>query len=120
MNNVVTCPECGKEIGTMILDRVTKVKGLGNIPCYHYKYDYRKTAHIGFGKGLICRKCAKHYFPNGTAYRVTVDYHGKRITPFIGIKQTGLFATAKEAYYAARDMDNSNRSNMAQYEEVKV
>jgi hypothetical protein len=69
---------------------------------------------------LICRKCAKQYFPNGTAYRVTVDYHGKRITPFIGVKRTGLFATAKEAYQAVRDMDSRNRSNMAQYEEVKI
>ena len=120
MNDHVTCPECGKEIGIEILDGVTSVKGIGAIPCYHYKYDYRKSSRIGFGKGLICKNCAKRYFPEGTAYKVTVNYHGKRITPYIGINRTGLFASREEAYYAVRDMNSRSVDNRAEYEEVKI
>ena len=119
-NEKVNCPECGKEIGELVLINRMQVKGIGSIPCYDIKLDYRKSSHIGFGKGTICRKCAKKFFPDGVAYRVTVDYHGHRLTPHIGIKNTGLFATRKDAYYAAKDMDSRRSDNDARYDEVKI
>ncbi len=92
--DTMKCPECGREIGKYVLTSSMTVKGIGSVPVFDSKPDYRKAAHIGFGKGLICKRCAKQFFPDGLAYRVTVNYHGKRIAPFIGIKQTGLFPTA--------------------------
>ena len=119
-DEAVRCPECGKDVGVKVFDKIMNMKALGAIPCYHYKYDYRKSSHIGFGRGFICRKCAKGYFPEGVAYKVTVNYHGKRITPYIGINHSGLFASRKEAYYAVRDMNNRSADNFAKYEEIKI
>lgn len=116
----VNCPECGKEIGELVMINRMNVKGIGSIPCYDMKLDYRKSSHIGFGRGTICRKCARKFFPDGVAYRVTVDYHGSRITPYIGIKQTGLFATRKEAEDAAKGMNSRIRDNDARYDEIKI
>lgn len=117
--DAVTCPECGTEIGVLVLDHVMSCPGVGNIPCYDQKIDYRKAAHISFGVGIICKKCAKKYFPEGIAYRVTVAYGNGRITPFIGIKKRGLFATRKEAEEAAKDMGRRRADNFPTVEEVK-
>ena len=120
MDTIITCPKCGKEIGSYILHNVMHVKGLGEIPCYDEKYDFRKTSHIGFGRGLICKKCARHYFPEGIAYKVTVAYGRGRITPYIGIEQRSLFSTRPEAEEAAKHMALKSRDNDPRIEEVKI
>ena len=118
--DLLTCPECRKEIGVQVLTKTEWIAGLGAVNVYDQKHDFRKASHISFGDGLICKTCARKHFPDGVAYKVTVDYHGRRITPYVGIRRTGLFSTRKEAYYAARDMNNRCRSNNAYYEEVKL
>ena len=117
--NPVKCPECGKVIGAYILERVSNIPGLGQVPLYNEKLDYRRAAHIGFGRGTICKKCARRYFPEGVAYRVTVAYGNGRITPHFGIKQRGLFATRAEAEDAAKDMAKRRADNFPKIEEVK-
>lgn len=118
--NMVTCPECRKEIGEYVQKSTMYVKGIGAIPVSDMKMDYRKSSHIGFGKGLICKKCAKKYFPEGIAYRVTVAYGKGRITPYIGIKQSGLFATRSEAEEAKKDMARRRSDNYPEIEEKRI
>ena len=120
MNNPVKCPECGKVIGEYILVNSVPIRGFGSIPCYDAKMDYRKSSHIGFGKGLICKKCAKGFFPEGIAYHVTVAYGKGRITPHFGIKQSGLFATRSEAEEAKKEMAGRRWDNFPEIEEKHV
>jgi len=116
----IKCPECKKIVGEYVYQRSMTVKGLGTMPVYDCKYDYRKASHISFGEGLICKGCARKFFPEGVAYKVTNDYHGKRITPYVGIKQTGLFASRKDAQATADACNRRNLSNRSRVEEVMV
>lgn len=120
MLDKVRCPECKKPIGDYVLIRTTTLPGIGIVPVYDEKMDYRKSSRIGFGRGAICRTCAKKFFPNGVAYRVTVAYGNGRITPHFGIKQSGLFADLKEAEENAREMDRRRSDNDARIETIKV
>lgn len=120
MNEIITCPKCGKEIGTYVLHNVMHVKGIGAVPCYDEKYDYRKTSHIGFGRGLICKKCARQFFPEGIAYKVTVAYGRGRITPYIGIEKRSLFQTKCEAEEAVKYMLLRSRDNDPRIEEIMI
>jgi tetratricopeptide (TPR) repeat protein len=79
-----------------------------------------KASHISLGEGLICKGCAKKYFPEGIAYTVTNDYHGKRITPYVGIKRTGMFAYKQEAQAMADECNRKRRDNFSRVEERKV
>lgn len=120
-NKPIQCPECGKTIGEYVYGFTLHAGGfIGDIPSYECKYDYKKASHIGFGRGAICKKCARTFFPEGIAYKVTNDYHGKRITPCVGIKQSGLFASRKDAQIAADECNHRSLSNLSQVEEVKV
>lgn len=122
MSNDIKCPECKKVVGKLVYMKSidSGIDFVGRIPCYDQKYDFRKASHIGFGKGLICKSCAKKYFPEGVAYRVTNQYHAKRITPFIGIRQSGLFATKAEAQVAVNEENKRRYDNFSKFEEVKV
>lgn len=120
-NKLIQCPECGKTIGEYVYDFTFHAGGfIGDIPSFTMKYDYRKASRIGFGRGAICKGCARTFFPEGIAYKVTNDYHGKRITPYVGIKQTGLFASRKDAQAAADECNRRDWSNRSRVEEVKV
>ena len=115
----ILCPECGKELGVYILDRVVS-SPLGGIPCYHQKVDYRKAAHIGIGKGGLCRTCAKKHFPQGVAYRVSINYVGKRMNLSSGgVNNSGWYATKEEAQAKAVDMNKRSSDNFARVEEHK-
>ena len=116
----IKCPECKKIVGEYVYQRSMTVKGLGTMPVYDCKYDYRKASHISFGEGLICKGCARKFFPEGIAYTVTNDYHGKRITPYVGIKRTGMFAYKQEAQAMADECNRKRRDNFSRVEERKV
>lgn len=115
----ILCPECGKELGYYYFDFGVKTP-LGLIPAYNSKVDYRKAAHIGIGKGGLCRKCAHKHFPQGVAYKVTVLYVGKRTNVFnCGVNNSGWFATKEEAQIKADDMNKRCPDNFARVEEHK-
>jgi hypothetical protein len=110
VSNTIKCPECGKEIGEYVQNGWTNCgKYIGNVRMMEQKYNKRKTAHIGFGKGLICKSCAKRYFPGGKAYAVKVMHGNGWIQPFCGIKRTGFFATRDEAEKTATEMNRKPR-----------
>ena len=115
----ILCPECGKELGKYVLDKVLG-SPLGAIPCYHSEIDYRKAAHIGIGKGALCRKCARKYFPQGVAFRVSINYVGKRMNLTSGgVNNSGWYPTKEEAQAKAKDMDRRAADNFPRVEEFK-
>ena len=118
----IECPECKKAIGEYVYMKSidSGIGFVGKMPVYEMKYDYRKASHIHFGKGLLCKKCARKYFPLGVAYKVTNDYHGKRITPFVGPWRCGLFADRAEAQRSADECNRRNNSNQSRVEEIKL
>ena len=117
-NREIKCPECGKIIGEYVL-QFTMSSPLGGIPFYDSKIDYRKGAHIGFGKGNLCKKCAKRIFPDGVAYKVLIWYVKIWMTPSCGINHSGLFASKAEAEEAVKDMNRRRFDNHARIEEAK-
>ena len=119
-NQHIKCPECSKPIGEYVYQRTSKVPGLGAMNAYECKYDYRKTSHISFGRGLMCKTCARKFFPDGIAYKVTNNYHGKRITPYVGINQTGFFSNKDEAKAMANECNRKCYDNDSRVEEVRL
>ena len=110
MDNIIKCPECGKEIGEYVHSGWTHGgKHIGKIEMLEPKYNKRKTAHIGFGKGLICKSCARRLFPNGKAYAVKVAHGSGWIQPYVGVNRTGFFATKGEAERTASEMNRRPR-----------
>ena len=93
----IKCPICGKELGHYILDGVSHCKGIGAIPCYSMKIDYRKASHhysnIRGQKGHLCRSCAKKEFPEGKRYLV-MCVHGRKEMPIFG--EDGSFYTTRQ------------------------
>ena len=105
-SEIIKCPECGKEIGEYVQTGLANGgKYIGKIRMLEPKYNKRKTAHIGFGKGLLCKSCARRFFPDGKAYAVKVMYGNGWIQPYVGINQTGFFATKGEAERTASEMN---------------
>lgn len=122
MSNVIECPECKKVVGKLVYMKSVDsgIDLVGRIPCYDQKYDFRKASHIGFGRGFLCKSCAKKYFPEGVAYKVTNQYYNGRITPYIGIRHSGLFATKAEAQAAVDDNNRRRYDNYSMFEEIRI
>ena len=83
MANTVHCPLCGKEIGKQVIDGTHSLPNLGGVTMMHSELDYQKASHIYWNagrykkSGVLCKRCAKAHFPDGKAYYVVTDYHGK-------------------------------------------
>ena len=122
MSNEIKCPECGKVVGKLVYMTSfdSGIDFIGRIPCYDQKYDFRRAAHVSFGKGYLCKGCAKKHFPEGIAYKVTNKYGKGRITPYIGIRRSGLFATKEEAQAAVAEENKRRYDNYSNFEEVKI
>lgn len=123
MKNII-CPVCKKAVvGENVYTGETINSGIdwiGKMPVYEMKYDFRKASHISFGKGYICKRCAKQMFPLGVAFKVTNDYHGKRITPFVGPWRNGFFANKDEAQAVADECNKKRYDNYSRVEEIKI
>ena len=117
-NAAILCPECGAELGRYVLDSVMHT-ALGSIPAYNTEIDYTKAAHIGI-KGTLCRECARKLFPEGVAYKVTIQYvHSRMNVTRGGVKNSGWYATREEAQAKADEMDRRCATNYARVEELK-
>lgn len=114
----IVCPDCGETLGKYVLHNVTMTK-LGAIPAYDSQIDYTKAAHIGVGRGALCRKCANKYFPDGVAYKVVLWYVHGWINASCGINRTPYFATRDKAEEAVADLNKRCADNRARVEVVE-
>lgn len=109
MSGELKCPICEKVIGKRVTDGWHDSGGLGMIQMCHSEYDYRKASHvwwhIRFKSGILCRKCAKEKFPDGSYYMVTFLDHGKESHTLIGgVDGNGMYADRQIAEQHAKDM----------------
>lgn len=106
-NEAIKCPICGKELGRYILDSISYCKGIGSIPCYTMKLDYRKASHhynnTKGQRGHICKACARKLFPEGKRYQVMVMNVHKPMAIYGG-EYGDVYATRQRAEDKAREM----------------
>lgn len=83
MAEMIKCPLCGEEIGTLTLEAVQR-SPLGPIGHYTQRLNWRKASHVYWysprvgGTGNLCKPCARQKYPEGQYYRVAFYYHGKK------------------------------------------
>lgn len=106
----IKCPICGKELGHYILEGTSYCKGIGAIPCYGMKMDYRKSSHhysnVRTHRGHLCRSCAKKIFPEGKRYQVMV-MHGSKPMAIFGGEEVTFYTTLQKAESRAKEMTQS-------------
>ena len=119
-DNIITCPECGKVVGEYVhAGWMNGGKYLGKIHMLDAKYDKRKVSQISFGKGMLCKGCAKRFFPDGIAFVVKVAHGSGWVQPYVGIKRTGMYSTRREAEKMASEM-NRRPKVYARVEEKRI
>jgi len=126
MNKKNECIFCQKIIGVQVFDG-TMSSPLGAIPCYHYKMDYRKAAHVHFDgrdkdgrrrHGQICKTCARQYWTEGKAYFVRFSYHGKNTSVFGD--NGSRFYTKQNALECLARMEERNPNTRYWIDEEKI
>ena len=121
----VCCCNCRKEIGVMIPEGGMN-SPIGYIPSYSQKLDYRKASHIWidsrkdqFGRGNLCKACAKKAFPEGKAYMVMHHFNSKEFSLYAGKNGYGDYFTTKAAAQAVIE-DREHRYGMLSHRLVEV
>lgn len=124
MYDPIKCPLCGKEIGDLITDSITHVKGLGAVRNCSQKFDYRKASHVfweaGRKSGRLCRKCAVKNFPEHKLYRIAFNYHGKTQYAYGGIDGSTMYRSKEKAESNALIFNKRNPGSSYRVEEFKI